>query len=101
MSPPQTRDPNTAVMLELAEVKGLLKAMQQSQQQNHEAMHQRIDDFRQAVEGRIDGVEGRMKTLESRVARVEENERSTAMRAAGASAIAVAAIELLKFLTGH
>lgn len=103
MSPPHVRDhqSNTAVLLELAEVKGLLKAQMQLAQQNHEATHQRINDFRQAVEGRIDGVEGRIDGLEGRVAQVEKNERSTAVKSAGASAITLGIVELLKFFAGR
>lgn len=94
MSPPAQRDPNHTLMLELAEVKGMLKTMQVAQQQNHEATHQRINDFRHAVEGRIGSLEGRVGTL-------EKNERSTAIKSAGASAITLGVVELVKFLAGR
>jgi hypothetical protein len=94
-------DPNAAVLVELAEVKGQLKILLQLTQQNHEATHQRINDFRHAVEGRIDGVEERITGLEGRVKTVEQNERGTALRSAGASAVILGAVELLKFLAGR
>ncbi|MES1977519.1 MAG: hypothetical protein V4451_05750 [Pseudomonadota bacterium] len=87
-------DTNTAMLVELAEVKGQLKLMTQLMQQNHEATHQRINDFRHAVEGRVSHVESRMATLEA-------NERTTALKGAGsgalAGAIAGAAIEAIKW----
>lgn len=89
---------NTRVLVELAEVKGMLRAQQLQTQQNHDATHQRINDFRHAVEGRIDGVEGRIDALEGRVGSVEKNERSTAVRSAGASAVTLGIVELIKFL---
>lgn len=91
-------DNNVSVLVELAEVKGQLKLMTQLMQQNHESTHQRINDFRHAVEGRVSNVEGRMKTLET-------NERSTALKSAGsgalAGAITGAAIEAVKFFAGR
>jgi hypothetical protein len=91
-------DNNTSVLVELAEVKGQLRIMTQLMQQNHEATHQRINDFRHAVEGRVANVETRMATLET-------NERTTALKGAGsgaaAGAIASAAIEAIKYLLGR
>ncbi|WP_309679459.1 hypothetical protein [Polaromonas sp.] len=82
------------VLVELAEVKGQLKLMTQMMQQNHESTHQRINDFRHAIEGRLSGVE-------SRVATIEKNERGTAIRGAGSGAMAgtvvTACIEALKY----
>lgn len=97
MSAPASRDrdpPNAAVLVELAEVKGLLKAQMQLAQQNHEATHQRINDFRHAVEGRLD-------SLENRVVVLEKNERSTAVKSATASAVTLGVLELIKFLAGR
>lgn len=91
-------DNNSLVLVELAEVKGQLKLMMQLMQQNHEATHQRINDFRHAVEGRVATVENRMTTLET-------NERATALKGAGSGAIAGAitgaAIEALKYFAGR
>lgn len=91
-------DTSTAVLVELAEVKGQLKMMTQMMQANHESTHQRINDMRHAVEGRLDGVETRVGVL-------EKNERGTAIRSAGtgalAGAIAAAGIAALKGLGGH
>lgn len=88
-------DPNATVLVELAEVKGQLKLMVQMMQQNHESTHQRINDFRHAIEGRLSGVE-------TRVATIEKNERGTALRGAGSGALSGAimgaAIEALKHL---
>jgi hypothetical protein len=39
--------------------------------------------------------------LEGRVKTVEQNERGTALRSAGASAVILGAVELLKFLAGR
>lgn len=89
---------DVSVLVELAEVKGQLKLMIQLMQQNHEATHQRINDFRHAVEGRVANVETRMSTLET-------NERTTALKGAGsgalAGAITGAAIEAMKFFAGR
>jgi hypothetical protein len=91
-------DTSTAVLVELAEVKGQLKMMTQMMQANHESTHQRINDMRHAVEGRLDGVETRVGVL-------EKNERGTAVRAAGtgalAGAIVAAGIAALKGFGGH
>lgn len=91
-------DPNATVLVELAEVKGQLKLMTQMMQQNHESTHQRINDFRHAIEGRLSGVE-------TRVATIEKNERGTALRGASSGALAgtvmTACIEGLKFLAGR
>lgn len=89
-------DPNTVVLVELAEVKGQLKLMTQMMQQNHDSTHQRINDFRHAIEGRLSGVEARLNT-------VEKNERGTALRGASSGALAgsvvAASIEVLKFFS--
>ncbi len=86
---------STALLTELGEVKGQLKMMTAMIQQNHESTHQRINDFRHAIEGRIDTVENRMDTM-------EKNERGTALRAAGGGAVSAAivagAIEAMKML---
>jgi len=89
-------DQNTVVLVELAEVKGQLKLMTQMMQQNHDSTHQRINDFRHAIEGRLSGVEARLNT-------VEKNERGTALRGASSGALAgsvvAASIEALKFFS--
>lgn len=91
-------DTNTAVLVELAEVKGQLKMMIQMMQANHDSTHQRIDDMRHAVEGRLDGVETRVGVL-------EKNERGTAVKAAAAGAVSgavfAAGMAALKGMTGH
>lgn len=89
---------DSAVLVQLAEVKGQLASMQQLMSQNHESTHQRINDFRHAVEGRMAGVEARVGTLEG-------NERGTAIKAAGGGALSgafmAAGVELLKFLSSR
>lgn len=91
-------DIDAAVLVQLAKLEGQLASMQQLMHQNHESTHQRINDFRHAVEGRIAGVEARVGTL-------EVNERGTALKAAGGGAISGACIaagaELLKFLASR
>ena len=88
---------NSEVLVQMAEVKGQLSMMLQLMQQNHDSTHQRINDFRLSVEGRLAGVETRLK-------QVETNERSTAIKAAGggalSGAIVAASIEVMKRLGG-
>jgi hypothetical protein len=92
---PDTPDhaaPSNAAAVQLAEVKGQLKAMTQMIQAQHDATNQmlsaqhaatnrRIDDFRESVETRLDGHEGR-------IGRLEGNERATAIRAGASGALA-------------
>jgi len=86
---------NNEVLVQLAQVQGQLTAMTQLMQQNHDSTHQRINDFRHAIEGRITGVEARLD-------KVEDNERGTALKAAGggafSGAIMAGAVELIKYL---
>lgn len=88
----------TEVLVQMAEVKGQLSVILQLMQQNHDATHQRLNDFRQSAEGRFSG-------LETRLDRVEENERGTAIKAAGGGALSGAlvagAIEVMKFFGGR
>lgn len=89
---------NNEVLVGLAEVRGQLTAMTQLMQQNHDSTHQRINDFRHAIEGRITGVEARLD-------KVEKNERGTALKGAGggalSAAIVAAGIEALKIFSGR
>lgn len=82
----------------IGKLEGQLALMTQLIQQNHESTHQRINDFRHAVEGRITGVEARVVTL-------EKNERSTALKAASGGALSAAlvtgAVEAFKILAGR
>ncbi len=90
---PQHNAIGTEALVQLAEVRGQLTMIAQLIQTNHGATHQRIDDLRQTVETRFSGVEDRLETI-------EQNERSTAIRAAGtgafSGAIVAGAIELMK-----
>lgn len=81
-------DLNHAALVELAEVKGQLKLIVTMLQQQHSATNQRIDDMRSSMENRFEGVEDRLGTLET-------NERSTALRTAGISAISAAAVSAM------
>lgn len=89
----QNNDIGAAALVQLAEVKGQLSMIAQLIQTNHGATHQRIDDLRQTVENRFSGVETRLETI-------EQNERGTAIRAAGSGAfsgaIVAGAIEVMK-----
>ncbi|MES2946222.1 MAG: hypothetical protein V4772_25410 [Pseudomonadota bacterium] len=85
---------NTSVLVKLGEVDGQLKLMAQMMQQHHDSTNRRIEDMRHSVEGQIEGVERRVETL-------EQNERSTAIRSAGSSALVLGAIEVIKFLVGR
>lgn len=89
----QNNEIGTAALVQLAEVRGQLTMIAQLIQNNHGATHQRIDDLRKTVETRFAGVEDRLETI-------EQNERGTAIRAAGSGAfsgaIVAGAIELMK-----
>lgn len=90
-------DPATTLLVEMGQVKGQLTAMTALLQQNHTATQTRIEDLSKSVGVRFDGLEKRLATL-------EENERGTAIRAAGtgalAGAIVAAALTALKGI-GH
>lgn len=86
-------DLTATTLAELAAVKGQLSVMTQLLVSHHAATNQRIDDMRASVENRFDGVEERLGTL-------EQNERGTAIKTAGISAVSAAlvsgAIAMLK-----
>ena len=86
------------MMAQLGEVKGQLTIMMQLMQQNHDSTHQRINDFRHSVEGRLGGVEARIGVI-------EKNERGTAIKSATSGALAGAVmaggIAVLKFAVSH
>ncbi|QDL53113.1 hypothetical protein [Rhodoferax aquaticus] len=88
---------NTTVLVELGQVKGQLSALTDLIRQNHTATQTRIEDLSKSVGVRFDGIEKRLATL-------EQNERGTAMRAAGtgalSGAIVAAGIAAMKYL-GH
>ena len=92
-----TPDNNTTVLVELGQVKGQLSALTDLIRQNHTATQTRIEDLSKSVGVRFDGIEKRLATL-------EQNERGTAMRAAGtgalSGAIVAAGIAAMKYL-GH
>lgn len=89
---------NTAVLVELGQVKGQLQALTELIRQNHSATQTRIEDLSKSVGVRFDGIEKRLATL-------EENERGTAIRAAGtgalAGAIVAAGIAAIRGIGGH
>lgn len=90
-------DSHSILLAHIGKLEGQLSVMTQMMQANHDSTHQRINDFRHAIEGRIVGVEARVGILES-------NERSTALKVAGggalSGAIAAAGVEVLKFFFG-
>ena len=93
---------NQQLLQQVGEVQGQLKLITQMIQQNHESTHQRINDFRHAIEGRIDGVAARVDGVEKRIDTIDKNERGTALRGAGGGAVSAAivagAIEALKMI---
>ncbi len=95
-------DNNQQVLQQVGEVQGQLKLITQMIQQNHESTHQRINDFRHAIEGRIDGVEARIDGMEGRVDLITANERGTALKVAtvggAAGAIMAGMVELIKHI---
>lgn len=79
-------DPNiTTVLVEMGQVKGQLQTLTELIRQNHTATQTRIEDLSKSVGVRFDGIENRLSTL-------EENERGTAIRAAGTGALAGAIV---------
>lgn len=74
-------DKTETVLVEVGQIKGQLGLITQMLQANHDATNQRIDDLRHAMESRVKGVEGRVLTL-------EQNERSTALKASATGALA-------------
>lgn len=86
-------DPIQTLLQQTGEMQGQLKLMTQIMQQNHDSTNRRIEDMRHSVEGQIENVEKRVETL-------EKNERSTAIRSAGSSALVLGTIEALKFFFG-
>ena len=72
---------NSAVMNQLGKLDGQMQMLMSVMQSNNASTHQRIDDMRAAIAGQLDSVEKRLGTLEA-------NERSTAVKASSAGAIA-------------
>lgn len=86
-----------AVLVAMGKLEGQLAAMTTLMQHNHNATQTRIEDLSKSVGVRFDGIEKRLGTL-------EQNERGTAMRAAGtgalSGAVVAAGIAAMKYL-GH
>ena len=86
-----------AVLIAMGKLEGQLAAMTTLMQQNHLSTQTRIEDLSKSVGVRFDGIENRLATL-------EQNERGTAMRAAGSGAlsgaIVAAGIAAMKYM-GH
>lgn len=84
-----------AVLIAMGKLEGQLAAMTTLMQQNHIATQTRIEDLSKSVGVRFDGIEKRLATL-------EQNERGTAMRAAGtgalSGAVVAAGIAAMKYL---
>lgn len=82
---------DTRALLELAAIKGQLDMMLRLLQEQHSATHRRIDDLGAAMNQRIDtmsaGIDSRFDTLDERVAKLEANERATAIKTAAAAAL--------------
>lgn len=87
-----------ATLQQLAEVKGQLSAVmtmlttqhestKQLLNHNHNATNQRIDDLRLAMTNQHAATEKRIDSVSSRVSTLESNERGTAIKAAGVSAL--------------
>lgn len=95
-------DPNSILVMQLGEVQGTLKMMTQMIQQNQISTNQRIDDFRGATEGRLEGVDARISTIDEQIKTIVKNERGTALRAASSGAMSgalvAATVEAIKLL---
>ena len=87
-----------AVLMAMGKLEGQLATMTTLMQQHHAATQTRIEDLSKSVGVRFDGIEKHLATL-------EQNERGTAMRAAGtgalSGAIVAAGIAAMKFLGNH
>jgi hypothetical protein len=85
-----------AVLMAMGKLEGQLATMTTLMQQNHQATQTRIEDLSKSVGVRFDGIEKRLGTL-------EQNERGTAMRAAGSGAlsgaIVAAGIAAMKYMS--
>jgi hypothetical protein len=89
MSPPEIKNPDASILLQLGQVQGQLLGLTQMIQSQHDSTGKRMDDFQHAMESRLSNVE-------DRIGKVEDKERGTAIKAAGGSALVVGVIELLK-----
>lgn len=79
----QTPSPQVSNAVVLAAVEALklqLSGIESLVKTQHDATNLRIDDLRHSIEGRVNSHEGRIGKLEA-------NERSTAIKAAGVSAL--------------
>lgn len=95
-----------ATLQQLSEVKGQLSVVMGMLQTQHEstqlllnnhhaATNQRIDDLRLAMGNQHLATEKRIDGLSSRVGKLEDNERTTALKTAGISAVAGAGMAAL------
>ena len=71
---------NSDLLLQLGKLEGQVGQILQIMQANHSATNQRLDDMRAALNARVDG-------LDSRIERIENHERSTAIRSAASGAL--------------
>ena len=86
MSAPNDPDRRSdAVLIAVGKLEGQITAMTALMQQHHIATQTRIEDLSKSVGVRFDGIERRLATL-------EQNERGTAIRAAGTGALAGAIV---------
>jgi hypothetical protein len=85
-----------AVLIAMGKLEGQLANMTALMQSNHVATQTRIEDLSKSVGVRFDGIEKRLATL-------EQNERGTALRAAGtgalSGAIVAAGIAAMKYMS--
>lgn len=89
-----TEEDVRAALQGFAEVKGQLANITLLIQNSQTSTHQRIDDLRKTVETRFDGVE-------ERLTRVEENERTTALKASASGALMGAVVSGAVALLAH
>ncbi|MBY0236114.1 MAG: hypothetical protein K2W93_14130 [Burkholderiaceae bacterium] len=94
-------DPNVAMLTQLAEVQGQLKAMTTMLMHNSQATNQRLDDMRGSMETRFDGMDKRIDGVDTRIAVLEKNERDTALRTAGIASISAAAVSAVMVAGAH
>lgn len=80
MSEPTSQPSNAVVLAAVESLKLQLSGIENLVKVQHDATNVRIDDLRHSIESRV-------KSHEDRIGKLEANERSTAIKAAGVSAL--------------
>jgi len=102
MSSDNKADPET--LRALGQVQGQLHGIAELIRETAASTNRRIDDLKESVDARFDDHSKRITQIENvhgaRISRLEDNERSTAIKAAGIGAAAGAASGIVGHLVG-